>query len=317
MAKISNEVKVGVVALLTIVAFIFLYNFLKGKDLFSNSTLYYSVYDEIGGLAESSPVEINGYKVGVVQSIHFIDETSGRLLVTFSVSKGFKLPVNTVAEIVPVSIIAGMKAQFVYGDGPGFYKYGDTIPGKLNASITTTIEEELGPIKKRISNLLDVIDSVIVSVDDIMDAGFRGDLKGTVANLNSTTESINRVIGTREKELKTTLDNITRFSQMLSDNSSRMAGTFTSLESVADTLAAADIFNLVMNLKTSLEKTSLLFGNLNEGKGSAGQILTNDSLYEDLTDTLKNLNALLEDMKANPKRYVHFSLFGKKNIPSE
>jgi phospholipid/cholesterol/gamma-HCH transport system substrate-binding protein len=317
MIKLSNEVKVGAVALVTIVAFILLYNFLKGKDFFSNSTYYYSVYDEIGGLSESSPVEINGYKVGVVQSIDFIDETTGRLLVTFSVNKGFKLPVNTVAEIVPVSIIAGMKVQFVYGSGPGFYEYEDTIPGKLSASIINTLEKEFGPVKERISNLLDVIDSVILSVDDIMDPGFREDLKGTMSNLNSTTESIDNVLGKSEKELKETIANLSKFSKMLGDNSTSMTSTLTSLETITDTLAAADIYATVMKLKENLEKASTLVGNLNDGKGSAGQFLTNDSLYANLNNTLGTLNLLLEDMKANPKRYVHFSLFGKKNIPSK
>jgi phospholipid/cholesterol/gamma-HCH transport system substrate-binding protein len=109
MKKISNEVKVGAVALLTILAFIWLYNFLKGKEYFKSTNYYYSVYDKIGGLAESSPVEVNGYKVGVVQSIDFTDPSSGKLLVVFSVNKDFKLPVNTVAEIVPVSLLGGMK----------------------------------------------------------------------------------------------------------------------------------------------------------------------------------------------------------------
>ena len=105
MKKISNEVKVGAVALLTILVFIWLYNFLKGKEYFKSTNVYYSVYDKVGGLAESSPVEVNGYKVGVVQSVEFIDPISGRLLVVFSVDKDFKLPVNTVAEIVPVSFL--------------------------------------------------------------------------------------------------------------------------------------------------------------------------------------------------------------------
>lgn len=316
MARISKEVKVGAVALVTIIAFILLYNFLKGKDFFSNSTYYYTIYDGIGGLSESSPVEINGYKVGVVQSIEFIDETSGKLLVTFSVDKGFRLPVNTVAEIVPVSIIAGMKVQFAYGNGPGFYEYGDTIPGKLSASIINTIETELGPLKDRITNLLDVIDSVIVSVDDVLDPAFREDLKGTMANLNNTTQSIDNVLGTSEKQLKETIDNLSKFSGMLGDNSTRITGTLTNLESISDTIAAADLYSSVLDLRTSLQKASILIGNLNDGKGSAGQFLTNDSLYTNLTTTLGTLNLLLEDMKANPKRYVHFSLFGKKDIPS-
>jgi phospholipid/cholesterol/gamma-HCH transport system substrate-binding protein len=310
--KISHEIKVGAVALLTIIVFIWLYNFLKGKDIFKSTAYYYSIYDNIGGLSESSPVEINGFKVGVVQSIVLLNEISGKLLVTFSVSKDFKLPVNTIAEIVPVSIIAGMKVQFLFGEGPGFYEYGDTIPGKLTASLLTTIESEFGPVKQRIINLLDVIDSVIASVDELMDPEFRANLNGTIANLNSTTKSIDNILGAEEKELRTALENITKFSQMLSDNSDKMGNTISNLESFTDTLAAADIYGSVSNLKESLEKTSALLENLNEGKGSAGKFLTNDTLYYNLESSLESLNILLRDIKENPKRYVHFSVFGKK-----
>jgi len=315
--KISNEVKVGAVVLLTIVAFIWLFNFLKGKDYFSKTAYYYCVYSEIGGLAESSPVEINGYKVGVVQSIEFLDEISGKLLVEFSVSKDFKLPVNTIAEITPVSIIAGMKVQFVYGEGPGTYSDGDTLPGRMAKTLLTTIETELIPVRERMTALLDVLDSVIATVDEIMDPEFRRNFKGIVSNLNNTTGSIDEIVGSKETELKSALDNLTHFSSMLSDNSGAMGKTLKNLESITDTLAAADIFTSVTNLKKSLEQTSTLLENLNEGKGSAGKLLTNDSLYINLSGTLASLNILLQDMKENPKRYVHFSLFGKKNIPAE
>lgn len=317
MKKISNEVKVGAVALITIVAFIWLFNFLKGKDFFKSTVNYYAIYDKIGGLAESSPVEINGYKVGVVQSINFIDAESGKLLVVFSVSKDFKLPRNTVAEITPLSIIAGMKVQFVYGNGPGTYSYGDTIPGRLAENLVNKLETELLPLKDKISNLVDVIDSVISSVNVIMNPEFRNNLNGTLANLNNTSKNLDDIIGTKEKELKATLENISKFTKMLSDNSVKIGSTFSNLETITDTLAAADIYTSVTNLKTSLEKTSLLMENLNEGKGSAGQFLTNDSLYTNLANSLESLNALLEDMKANPKRYVHFSIFGKKSDPTK
>jgi len=315
MAKISNEIKVGAVALITILVFIWVFNFLKGKDYFRRTANYYAIYDEIGGLAESSPVEINGYQVGVVQSISFLNPESGRLIVKFSVSRAFKLPKNTVAEILPVSIIAGMKARFVYGNGPGFYSYGDTIPGRVAESIVSKLETELVPVKERIMTLLNSIDSVIGSVNQIMDISFKQNLNGTLAHLNGTTQSIDNIIGSKENKLKTTLDNITRFSQMLSDNSGKMSSTFKNLESISDTLAAADIYKTISNLKTSLEKTATLIGNLNEGKGSAGQLLTNDSIYSNLNSSLKSLDVLLKDMKANPNRYIHFSLFGKKYIP--
>jgi phospholipid/cholesterol/gamma-HCH transport system substrate-binding protein len=315
MKKISNEVKVGGTALLTILVFVWLFNFLKGKDYFKSTAKYYTVYEKIGGLAESSPVEINGYKVGVVQSVDFIDAKSGRLLVVFSVNRNFKLPKNTVAEIVPVSLLGGMKVQFVYGNGPGTYSEGDTIPGRLAASLMDKVDTELLPVKDKITNLVVVLDSVIKSVNDVMNSDFKKNLGGTLANLNSTTKSLDNIIGSKEKELKATLDNVSKFTQMLAENSGKMNSSFSNLKTITDTLAAADIYASITNLKASLEKASLMMNNLNNGKGTAGKFLTNDTLYTNLTNSLGSLNMLLQDMKANPKRYVHFSIFGKKNTP--
>ena len=311
MKKISNEVKIGITALIAILVFIWLFNFLKGKNLFSKTANYYVVYDKVGGLAESSPVEINGYKVGVVQSVRFLDPLSGRLLVELSVEKDFRLPVNTVAEITTASLIAGMKIQFVYGNGPGTYSNGDTIPGRLAVSVLSKVETELLPLKDKISDLISAIDTVIGSINEVMDPKFRSDLRSGVASLSNTARSID------ESELKSTLDNVNKFTQMLAENTGRMTSTFSSLENIADTLAAADIYNSVNSLKSSLEKAATLMENLNNGKGSAGQLMTNDSLYTNLSNSLGSLNMLLQDLKANPKRYVHFSVFGKKNIPEE
>jgi phospholipid/cholesterol/gamma-HCH transport system substrate-binding protein len=317
MKKISNEVKVGATALLTILVFVWLFNFLKGKDFLKSTAVYYTIYDKVGGLAESSPVEINGYKVGVVRSLDFIDATSGRLLVVFSVKKNFKLPKNTVAEIVPISLLGGMKVQFVYGKGPGTYKDGDTIPGRLAESLIDKIDTEILPVKEKLSNLITVLDSVIASVDEIMDPEFKREFKQTVAHLNNTTSSLDKVLGSKEKELAAIVDNINKFTSMLADNSGKMNKTFTNLETISDSLKASDISAAVSNLKASLEKASKLMENLNQGKGSAGQFLTNDTLYANLSGSLESLNLLLKDMKANPKRYVHFSIFGKKNAPSK
>ena len=222
MKKISNEVKVGATAILTLIVFIWLYSFLKGKDFFKNSSYYYTVYENVGGLSESNPVEINGYKVGVVQSIDFLNATSGKLLVEFSVSKDFKLPKNTVAEIIPISVLGGMKVQFVYGNGPGFYEEGDTLPGRVAPSLTDMINREILPLKDIISGLIVTLDSVTSSLDDLMDDNFKDDLRGTIDNLNNTTGIIESIVGSKETELKNTLANLDRFSRMLSENSEKI-----------------------------------------------------------------------------------------------
>lgn len=313
MKKLSNEAKVGIIAILTIVVFIWLFNFLKGNNVLNKDAVYYSVYDRVGGLAESSPVEVNGFRVGVVQSITFIDAMSGRLLVEFSVNRNFRIPVNTVAEIVPVSLLGGMKVQFVYGEGPGFYEMNDTMPGRLSKSITEIAEDELIPVKDKVVHLVTEVDSVVTSINATLNENFRKDLKGSMANLNNSTQSLSNILVSREDELKATLANLNDFSKMLSENSGKLNNTFNNLESITDTLAAADIYTSISNLKSTLNQTTSLLENINNGKGSAGKLVTDDSLYVNLSRSLENLNTLLIDLKANPGRYVQFSVFGKKD----
>jgi phospholipid/cholesterol/gamma-HCH transport system substrate-binding protein len=317
MKKISNEVKVGATALVTILVFIWLYSFLKGKDLFSSTNSYYAVYDQINGLAESSPVEINGYKAGVVQSIVFLNDGTGRLVVKMSVKKGFSLPEKTVATVTTASVLAGMKVKMVFGNGPGIYKNGDTIPGVLEEGILTKLGSELGPVKDKVINMIGVLDSVLTSINNLINPELSKNLNGSMANLNHFTKNLDDVLASREAELKSMLADLSRFSRMLSDNSGKLGSTLNNLQTITDTLAAADLYKTVTNLKLTLEKTSQLMDGVNKGKGTAGQIFTNDSLYKNLNSGIASLDSLLKDVKANPKRYVHFSLFGKKNSPSK
>ena len=210
-----------------------------------------------------------------------------------------------------------MKVQFVYGNGPGTYSDGDTIPGRLAESLMDKIDTEILPLKEKIANLIVVLDSVIKSVDDVMNPEFKKNFSGTFAHLNNTTASLDKALGSKEKELASIIGNINNFTKMLSDNSGKLNKTFSNLETISDTLAVADLSGSVSNLKKSLEKASLLVDNLNKGKGSAGQFLTNDSLYTNLSGSLESLDLLLKDLKSNPNRYVHFSLFGKKSTASK
>ena len=311
MKKISNEVKVGAVALITIMAFIWLYNFLKGEDIFNPSGTYYVIFNEVGGLNETNPVEINGYKAGVVQSIDFINDKSGRLFVTLSIDRDFVLPKNTVAEITTASLIAGMKIKLEFGSGQGVYKSGDTIPGRMAESILTKVQNELSPVSKKVSEMIEILDSVLTGINDVLSPEFRKNLKGSMANLNSTTRNIDEMVGSNDSGLKKMVGDLNKFSKVLADNSDKLGNTIGNLETISDTLAAADLYATVINLKSTLEKTTQILEKMNSGEGTTGQLLTNDSLYINLNNSVESLDILLKDLKQNPKRY--FSLFGKKN----
>jgi len=310
--KVSNEVRVGIAAILTILAFIYLYNYLKGKDLFSTMARYYVIYNDISGLTDSNPVEINGFKAGVVQSINLLNDNSGRLLVELSIKKGYNIPVGSVAEITSASLIAGMKIRILFGPGPGVYRNGDTIPGKLSEPILSIFEKEFIPVKNKINNLIDVLDSAISGINKIVTAELADDLRGTVSNLNSTTSNVNEIIGSRKKELKAVIDDLSVFSSTLSASSSKIDKTISNLQSITDSISAAGIYRTFSGLRTTLEETKVLLEGINRGKGTAGQLITNDSLYRNLTASLASLDILLKDLKENPKKYVHFSVFGRK-----
>jgi phospholipid/cholesterol/gamma-HCH transport system substrate-binding protein len=310
--KITREVKIGLIALIAIVLFIWLYSFLKGKNLLTRTAYYYSVYSEIGGLSESNPIEVSGYKVGVVQSIKFIDDGSGRLLVTLSLNKNMRIPVGSIAEITTASLIAGMKIQFKFSDSQEIYQSGDTIPGVLAVSMITKIEEEIMPLKNTINDMILNLDSVLTAVNQTLSPEFRNDLSKSVENINSATGSMAKMLKEREDELSSTLANLHTFSEVIAKNSPKIDTAISNLALISDSLAAADFAGTINRLRDATAQTATLLENLNKGEGSAGKLMTDDSLYINLSASLDNLQALLDDMKENPKRYVHFSLFGRK-----
>jgi len=310
--KISNEAKIGIIALVTILAFIYLFNYLKGKDLFSSTASYYVIYNDINGLTESNPVEISGFKAGVVQSINLIKDGSGKMLVELSIGKDFKLPKGSIAEITPASLIAGMKIRILFGNGPDYYSNRDTIPGRLAESLFTTLENEFLPVKDQISGLIDILDSVMSGINQIITPDFTNNVKSSVSNLNRSAESIAEALDSKEKNLKNVLSDLSDFSSMLSSNSQKIDTIIGNIKTLTDTLNESSIYQTFTELKLSLEETKYLLEGINKGKGTAGQLFSNDTLYRNLTSSIESLDLLLKDIQKNPKKYVHFSVFGKK-----
>ncbi|HUS86588.1 MAG TPA: MlaD family protein [Bacteroidales bacterium] len=312
MIKISDEIKVGAIALVTIVAFIWLYSFLKGQGLFSNTDKYHILYDDISGLEESSPVEVNGYKVGIVQDVKLLNDGSGKILVNISIEKGVILPEESTAEITTASLIAGMKIRLILGERDEYYINGDTIPGRLAVSIIDKVEYGFDPVIAKADSLLTNLNLFMISLNSILTPGFNENIKNTVDNLDSVSSGLADILMSREEEIQNFISDLSQFSSMLARNQGKLDTVISNFTAISDSLANHNISGTLTNLDNSIMETSRLLNNLNKGDGSAGKFMTDDSLYINLSNSLESLNILLTDLKENPGKYVHFSLFGGK-----
>jgi len=312
MKKLSHEVRVGAVALITIVLFIWLFSFLKGENVFSNTDRYTVIYYDVAGLEESSPVEINGFKAGIVRHVNLMNDGSGRISVVISIIKDFRLPTGSVAEITTATLIAGMKIQMIMSESNSWYSSGDTIPGRVAISILDKVESNFEPVMVKVDSLISGLESAVSTLNILLTPEFMEDIRETGENMAMTTGSISKVAGQTEKSIPELVESMNSFAMMLENNTGKLDSTIGNISMISDSLAAADIAGTINNLKLTLEETSKLLAGLNDGKGSAGKIMTDDSLYINLSNSLKSLNELLIDLQKNPGDYVRFSVFGGK-----
>ncbi len=310
--KISHELKVGTVALVTIVAFILMFQFLKGTALFTSTDTYHIIYDNIAGLTESNPVEINGYQAGVVQDVRLINDGSGRLLVSLSVDRNFNIPKDTEAEITTATLIAGMKIVLRMGQSNEMCHNHDTISGYVATSIIDRLSGTLSPLEDNISSIVLRLDSVITAINSILTPEMTLNMKSAIANVSDVTSGLKQISDSRKDELMAAIDGIQTFTSMLAANSSTIDSTLKNLGEISDAVSTSDLKTSLGSLQSSIRGLDTIVTGISNGEGSAGKLVTNDSLYTNLSNTLYNLDMLLRDMKENPKKYVHFSLFGRK-----
>ncbi|MEE4215537.1 MAG: MlaD family protein, partial [Bacteroidales bacterium] len=311
MKKFSKEVIVGLSALITILVFIWLFSFLKGNNIFNRDDRYYAIYDDIGGLEESGLVEINGHKAGIVRSIKFINDGSGRLLVTLNINRGYKIPSGTLAKIEPETILAGMKVNLVMGEGPDFLSSGDTLQSLISTGMMDEINEKLSPVVSKADQVIADIDTLLDAFKLIITDDLRKNLHNSAENVESISKRVDRLLADSDENINKLISNLNSFSEMLSRNNTVMDSTINNIALVAGKLSGTDLEASVNDFNSAVKETSMMLEKLNRGEGSAGLLLNDDTLYTELTRSLEQLNLLLEDLKSNPGRYVNFSIFGR------
>jgi phospholipid/cholesterol/gamma-HCH transport system substrate-binding protein len=303
--RLSKEVKTGILAIGAILLLIFGYSFLEGTNLLDKNREFYVKYDNVEGLAQAAPVTINGLTVGKVQDITFANSKGG-LIVKFTVEKDFDFSRNSVVRIYSSSLIGGKNLGiFPEYNINNIAQSGDTLRGDVEDGMLTAVTKALGPLEKKVNNTLATVDTLLLNVNAIVDEKTRQNLKEAIENLNNT---LNSFSGVSEN-----------LNHILSNNTGKLDNTFTNLDKTAsnlsqltDSLAQLETGKLVTNLQSVVDKMDKIVSGIDNGEGSIGKLLKDDKLYENLEGASKQLEQLLQDVKLNPKRYVHISVFGKK-----
>jgi len=300
--KISKEVKVGVVAVLTIALLVWGYNFLKGTNLLFKSKTVYTVYPSVAGLAKSSPILINGFQVGVVESIYFHSDQSGKVVVELVITENdYLIPNNSVASLISMDFLGSKAIALKVGTSSVELQEGDTLMADLEKSMFDDVSEQILPIKEKAENLMVSLDStraefdvLLRNMNEVFSERNKRKLSEILVNLNTTVLAYNEVAQTMEttvKSMKPTLKNLRTFS---------------------DSLAELDMKQTLQKAQATFDNMSEIMTKINQGEGSLGQLVNNDSLYMNLEMVTKDMDKLLIDMREHPKRYVHFSIFGRK-----
>jgi len=313
--KFSKELKAGLIALLAIVGFVVLFQFMKGRSLFTTDNIFYAKYDNVEGLAQSSPVSINGLKVGQVDKI--IPQTSkeGKIdfIVKITVDNNFEFSKNSTLEIFEPGLMSGkeMRVNLAYGGATA--KDGDTLRGAFKLGTLGSLSSQVGPVKDQLQTVLYRVDSLMSSANQVVNAQNREEIRLLLANLNKTVAalqttagSVNSLVGHNDPKLQKVLDDAS-----LTMQSGKV--TLDKYGNLAESIDTQRLNATIANLDATVGKLNQVVTGIDNGQGSLGKIMKDDQLYNNLNAASTNLNLLIEDLKANPKKYVNFSVFGKNS----
>lgn len=304
----SKELKTGIVVIIIIVAFVWGFNFLKGHDLLNGKARSFNVeYTKIGGLNKASSVTLNGLKVGKVNDIVFNEtpEKRGQLIVSFSVESDFEFSKKSIIRIYSPNPIAGSSLAIVPNYEGEIAVSGDTLEGEMEENLFTSIGERLDPIQSKLENVIVSADTLFQRINHVLDQkttesvkrSVRG-LELTIDDIRSTLGAVNSILDSSSVQFNKTMKSTRRITENLAN--------------VSDTLANSNIGEIMRKAKITLTSVNGILNGISQGKGSLGKLVNDDAMYNNLTNVSKELEALLRELKLNPKRFVHFSLFGKK-----
>lgn len=313
--KISNETKIGALTAIGITILILGYSFLRGDDILGGTNKFYTVYKSVDGLTISKPVLVNGFQIGRISKMKLLQ--NGSTLVELSVDRQYKIPKNTVAKLGSTDILGSKAIIFDYGNSNINANDRDTLTAEIQGSLA----ESLQPIQTKAESLINKLDSSLASINKILNPNFQKNvdrsfvsIANSLQTLEGTTKKIDALVSIQTTHINAILTNTETVTSNLKASSAHLTGITTNFEKVSSDIASANLKQTLDNANKAVADLQSIISRMNSTNGTLGSLINDKQVYDNLKDATANLNALFLDLKAHPKRYVSFSVFGgKKN----
>jgi phospholipid/cholesterol/gamma-HCH transport system substrate-binding protein len=311
--KISNEFKIGVMAVVAIVALILGFNWLKGSSLFQHTKKIFARFDNVEGMEVSNQVQINGLQIGSVSAINEADkDLAGGIIVTITLKKDVHIPKNSVG-FINSGLISSASIVINKGDDPEFLRDGDTLRTKKKPNLLSQVQESVNPIINQLGGTLQSLDSLIQAVGTMFDPRLKNNFSAIVANLAASSAQLQIMLNAQTGALAQSLRNVNTFTANLARNNDHITHTLENVDKTTANLSAAKIPETVESLQGTVNELKGVIAKMNSTNGSLGLLLNDKKLYQNLEGTSRSLNILLDDVRVHPKRYVNISVFGRKD----
>ena len=292
------------------------FNFLKGEDVFSRERVYVAVYSNVGGIGKANPVFINGLRVGQVRDMYFQSETTSEVVVEMIITNPVPIPKNSVANIFDADLLGSKAIEISLGNSSELAVSGDTLIASKEISLKDQVSKQLEPLKDKAEQLMLSIDTMLIGLNQLFDKSNTANISKSVEyiansfqNLESTTATLDSMMTEQKRRIGQILVNTESISQNLADNGERFNNIMTNLSSFSDSLSQTNFKSTINSANKALEDVAAIMKKINEGEGSLGLLVNDDSLYIGLAKSSRDLNLLLEDIRKNPKKYVKVSVF--------
>ncbi len=313
----KKNIITGFVFIIALLLFFFGLNFLKGKNLFEKDNIFYATYPHVDGLKNASKVTIRGMKVGEVLNVDFTNEKAELLLVSFSVSSNYKIPKETIAQIVTTDIMGSRSLELrLPKDAKNDYLVsGDTIFGGISKGLKDEVSAQVIPLKAKAEELMLSIDSLLTATKAVLRKDSQTNLiatiksmKNTFSNLESTTGKLAEVVTDEQQSIRGILHNFASISANLERNNDKINSILHNVSSFTDTLSQAGFSKTLLEAQQAIKQLAGIVKRIENGEGTVGALLNDKQLYENLENATASMERLMTDLRMNPKKYVHFSL---------